>query len=75
MYRGTAIPALEGHYFYGDYCAGFVRSFALAGGVATDHQAWDLGVLGNITSFGEDAAGELYMLVQQGDVYRISPAD
>lgn len=75
VYRGTAIPALEGHYFYGDYCAGFVRSFALAGGVATDHQAWDLGVLGNITSFGEDAAGELYMLVQQGDVYRISPAD
>lgn len=75
VYRGEAIPELEGHYFYGDYCAGFVRSFAMEGGVATDLREWDFGSLGNITSFGEDADGELYIVVMGGSVYRISPAD
>jgi glucose/arabinose dehydrogenase len=75
VYRGSAIPELDGHYFYADFCAGFVRSFVMVGGDATEHQEWDLGSLGNITSFGEDADGELYILVQEGSVYRISPAD
>src|SRR5690606_27113176 len=64
VYRGSVIPGLDGHYFYADFCAGFVRSFVLDGGVATRHQEWDLGDLGRITSFGEDASGELYILVQ-----------
>ncbi len=36
VYRGTAIPALQGHYFYGDFCGGFVRSFRVEGGAAVD---------------------------------------
>ena len=75
VYRGTVIPALQGTYFYGDYCAGFVRSFRLAGDVATERADWpSLGVSpGNITSFGEDASGELYIVTQQGGLFRIVP--
>jgi glucose/arabinose dehydrogenase len=72
VYRGTVIPALQGTYFYGDYCAGFVRSFRFANGVATEQSNWPaLDLSENITSFGEDKAGELHIVTQQGAVYRI----
>jgi glucose/arabinose dehydrogenase len=72
VYRGAAIPALQGTYFYADYCAHFVRSFILASGVATDRDEWPtLDPGGNITSFGEDAAGELYIMTEQGGLFRI----
>ena len=75
VYRGPAIPALQGTYFYGDFCAGFVRSFRLAAnGSATEEASWPtLGPGGNITSFGEDAAGELYIMTSGGGLYRIVP--
>jgi glucose/arabinose dehydrogenase len=74
VYRGTAVPALQGTYFYGDYCAGFVRSFKLDNGIATDQADWmTLRPGGSITSFGEDAAGELYIMTQQGGLFRIVP--
>lgn len=72
VYRGAAIPDLQGVYLYGDYCQGFVRSFRFAGGQATDQRDWQaLRPSGNVTSFGEDAAGEVYVLTAQGGVYRI----
>ncbi len=71
VYRGAAIPALQGTYFYADYCAGWVRSFRYANNAATEQQEWAFGALGNILSFGEDAAGELYILSANGTVYRI----
>ena len=59
---------------YAEYCAGWVRSLTFAGGQATDLREWtDLAPGGNVTSFGEDAAGELYILTQGGTVYRIVP--
>jgi len=71
-YRGSAIPALRGHYLYADYCAGFVRSFRYAGGSAVDRQdRLALGTGANPTSFGEDSHGELYLLSQGGTVYRL----
>jgi hypothetical protein len=72
VYRGTRMPALQGHYFHGDFCRGSVRSFHLVGENAPeDEREWALGSLGNITSFGLDAAGELYIVVRQGRVYRL----
>ena len=72
VYRGTAIPALAGTYFYGDYCSNWVRSFRFAGGQATDRRAWPgLSPGSGVLSFGEDAAGELYILSANGGVYRI----
>jgi len=72
VYRGRAIPALVGHYVYGDYCAGWIRSFRYQDGRASDAQEWrpprDLA----ITSFGTDGAGELYVLSQDGRIYRFA---
>ena len=71
VYRGTAVPELSGHYFYSDFCSGFLRSFRLSNGQAVDQRTWPIGNIGNILSFGMDAAGELYMLSLNGGVYRI----
>jgi glucose/arabinose dehydrogenase len=73
VYRGAAIPDLQGTYFYADYCRGWVRSFRYTNGAATEQQEWGFGNLGNILSFGEDAAGELYILSANGTVYQIVP--
>lgn len=72
-YRGAAIPGLPGTYFYADLCSGFVRSFTIANGLVTAHAEWpSLSLAGkSITSFGEDTAGELYVLTAEGGLYRI----
>lgn len=71
VYRGAAIPALQGTYFYGDFCAGFVRSFKLVNGEQSSWPALNPG--GDITSFGEDEAGELYIMTAppQNGLFRI----
>ncbi|MGH7545040.1 MAG: PQQ-dependent sugar dehydrogenase [Gemmatimonadota bacterium] len=76
VYRGSEIPELQGRYFYGDFCSGFVRSFRYVGGAATVEQDWtsQLGTIGSLSSFGEDASGELYITTLTGSVYRIVPA-
>jgi glucose/arabinose dehydrogenase len=71
VYRGQDIPALRGHYFYADYCQGWIRSFRYAGGQAADARSWNVQNVGSITSFGEDTRGELYVLSSSGGVYRI----
>jgi glucose/arabinose dehydrogenase len=72
VYRGASIPAIQGHYFYADFCQGWVRSFRVRGGQAVEGAEWrSLAPGGSITSFGEDAAGELYVTVFPGSVYRI----
>ena len=71
VYRGARIPALQGQYFYGDFCSGFVRSFRFDG-AATDHRLWPTLSGGSITSFGEDTIGELYILVASGEVFRLA---
>jgi hypothetical protein len=73
VYRGTAIPALVGTYFYGDFCAGFVRSFKFVKGQVIEHATWTSLTPGSITSFGEDAAGELYIMTSGGVLFRIVP--
>ena len=74
VYRGAAIPALQGHYFYGDYCSGWVRSFRVQDGKAVDQTQWPtLAPGGAVLSFGEDQAGELYVLSATGTVSRIVP--
>lgn len=71
VYRGRAIPELAGHYFYSDYCTGFLKSFKYADGKPAGQREWKVGEIGNVLSFGEDAAGELYILTAKGSVYRI----
>jgi glucose/arabinose dehydrogenase len=72
VYRGATIPPLQGTYFYGDYCGGWVRSFRLENGRAVDEREWPtLAPGGQITSFGQDARGELYVLTSSGRVAKI----
>jgi glucose/arabinose dehydrogenase len=72
VYRGSKVPALAGAYLYGDYCSGWVRSFELKAGAATNPLQWaGLAVSGGLSSFGEDNSGELYVTSLSGRLYRI----
>jgi glucose/arabinose dehydrogenase len=74
-YRGRALAGLEGSYFYGDFCGGWVRSVHVVNGQVTRETRWlGLDTGGNITSFGQDADGELYVLTSDGTVSRIVAA-
>jgi len=82
VYRGCAMPALQGSYFFGDYCQRRIWSFELAGGKVvnlTERTAEIVGSPGyvdSISSFGEDALGELYLCDSTGGrVYRIEALD
>lgn len=76
VYRGCAMPGYQGTYFFGDYCSSWVRSFRWDGaGGFTDELNWDNLATNNIVSFGEDRAGELYIVQQSpGTIYKIVPA-
>src|SRR5205085_11873369 len=73
-YRGKNIPALVGTYVFGDLCTGGV--FAVRGGPEQGWQRVELGFQPiKISSFGEDAAGELYVCdIQSGVIYRVADA-
>ena len=71
VYRGSQLPEIAGHYFYSDFCTGFLRSFRFDGGQATDERRWNVGSLGAVSSFGVDGAGELYVVNLTGSVSRI----
>src|SRR5206468_3462670 len=79
VYRGKAIPALDGVYFYGDYCIGWIRSFRWAADGIRDHWDWrpvldpDSQVT-QISSFGRDADGEVYVVSLDGTIWKITPA-
>lgn len=74
VYRGSAVPLIQGQYFYSDFCQRWVRSFRYADGLAEEETSWPaLSTGGTIVSFGEDAAGELYILEAEGRVSRIVP--
>jgi len=75
VYRGDAMPALAGTYFYSDYCSGWLRSFRYdpAQDLAVEQREWAIPDLGSVYSFGRDADGELYILAGSR-VFRIDPA-
>ena len=70
VYRGEGIHAAQGRYFYGDYCSGNVWSLALRDGKATGIRRHRVRV-DALSSFGEDAAGELYLVSLEGNVFRL----
>jgi glucose/arabinose dehydrogenase len=71
VYRGAAIPGLQGVYLYSDLCAGWIKGLRYENGAAV--VGMDFGTLasGSMLSFGEDAQHELYLLTAEGNVYRI----
>ena len=80
VYRGAAIPELQGTYFYSDNkFPSFVRTFEVVGGAAQNHtdrtaDLQDAGAsLDFVTSMGEDSRGELYIVDGDGELYKIIP--
>ncbi|MGK3965571.1 sorbosone dehydrogenase family protein [Sorangium sp. So ce118] len=76
VYRGAKIPCLRGRYVYADYVTGRFFSFVWDGKAATDRAELTsaLSPNGLPASFGEDAAGEIYVVMfNTGRVYRIDP--
>jgi len=73
VYRGTALPELDGSYFYGDYCSGMVASLRHDLEGLFDLRDWTttLGAVPGLTSFGIDGAGELYLVTAEGALYRL----
>lgn len=75
VYHGAALPALQGRYFFADYCTGVIEALRYEGGEATAlvNTGDDLGSIGTVTSFGTDAEGELLVVTDDGLVFRMVP--
>lgn len=79
VYRGGAIPELDGTYFFGDFCTGKIWSLKWNGINVSEFQDRtselipDVGSINNISSFGEDAAGELYIVDLDGEIFKVIP--
>ncbi|HEY7003991.1 MAG TPA: PQQ-dependent sugar dehydrogenase [Gaiellaceae bacterium] len=71
VYRGEDVPAATGRYFFGDYCSGTVWSLVLQDGKARD--VTKVGEIEQLSSFGEDAAGELYAASLTGKIFELVP--
>jgi glucose/arabinose dehydrogenase len=72
VYRGSAVPAARGRHVYGDAYTGEVWSMRLVGGKATDVRR-EPGVFPGLSTFGEDARGELYTTSPRlGRIYKLS---
>jgi len=71
VYRGESIPDLVGAYVFADLCLGRLEAIRVEDGRVTGHRV--LGpVVPNVSSFGEDAQGELYAISLGGAVYRLA---
>jgi glucose/arabinose dehydrogenase len=72
VYRGKQYPTLDGIYFFGDYCSGFL--WGLSGSVDGEWHVARLLTTGiQLSSFGQDEAGELYALdLGGGTIYQIT---
>jgi glucose/arabinose dehydrogenase len=70
VYRGGRIAGLNGAYVFADFCVGQLRALRQAGGQVVDERTFSA-TARLLTSFGQDGAGELYAMSQEGGVFRI----
>lgn len=79
VYRGCAIPDLQGTYFFADFCSNQIWSFAFTGAApVAEERTTELDPvgfsIGGVTSFGLDAFGEMYICdSNDGEVFKIVP--
>jgi hypothetical protein len=75
VYRGRAIPGLRGVYFYADFCSGLIGALRMADGQLSESldatARLNPGGIKDITSFGTDSHGELYLVTLGGSLYRL----
>ncbi|HKD95400.1 MAG TPA: PQQ-dependent sugar dehydrogenase [Gaiellaceae bacterium] len=70
VYRGTAVRAARGRYFYGDYCTGTIWSFRVGKHGRASAPAVS-GQVPSVSSFGVDGSGELYAVSLGGTLYKL----
>jgi len=79
VYRGSAIPGIVGRYFYADFCSNRIWTFVRDGGQITSTLELTAALdpthaIAGLTSFGEDANAELYLIDgARGLVLRVDP--
>lgn len=73
VYRGMNFPELNGRYFYGDFIAGRIWSILWDGTKVNGHieHTSEMGFFSYVSSFGEDANGEVYLVDYGGKIFRI----
>jgi glucose/arabinose dehydrogenase len=71
VYRGSAVPGARGRYFYGDNCSGTIWSLRIVRGRARDVRRESFSIP-NVSSFGQDGAGELYAVNLRGTLYKLT---
>ena len=74
VYRLHDIPSLTGAYVYGDFCSGKIWGLRHDGESVTEHMLLTESGL-NITSFGQDRSGSLYLLSRDSGIYRLVPKE
>jgi glucose/arabinose dehydrogenase len=71
VYRGKLLPEFSGIYLIGDYCTGNIWGL-----MRTGQDSWQAKLLfqvkGNLTSFGEDESGEVYLVTMSGEILKLS---
>ena len=74
--RQEPSPSARGRYFYGDYCSGddLEPAHRAAGSCSRGAPRGRSSVSG-LSSFGEDAAGELYATSLDGTIYKLQPLE
>jgi glucose/arabinose dehydrogenase len=72
--RDRSVPSLTGRYVYADYCDGRIRSARLRAGRVAQGRPLALPKLGQVSSFGEDNAGRVYVVSLSGSVSRLAAA-
>jgi glucose/arabinose dehydrogenase len=70
VYRGQELPELQGYYFYGDYCLGNLWIAQRDDSGTWQTTLW-MNTLRQISSFGEDEAGEIYLVDYKGELLRL----
>jgi glucose/arabinose dehydrogenase len=68
VYRGSAVPDAKGRYFFGDNCVARIRTLAAPGGTQVREEGFSVD---GLSSFGEDARGELYATTIGGSLYKL----
>ena len=78
VYRGKEITGLQGYYLFGDYCSGNIWTFKVLNGKAVEfkNRTEEINLANGefttyISSFGEDAKGEFYIVEYNGGIYKL----
>ncbi|MET0530012.1 MAG: PQQ-dependent sugar dehydrogenase [Microvirga sp.] len=77
VYRGPN-QALQGQYVFGDFVRGTVLTLTQNGSAwqavdRTSHISTDIGAIDHVSSFGQDASGNLYVIDFDGEIFRLNP--